>query len=163
MGNISEQSCLDVIRQLIPNLFEYRINNGEALINNKRIEYNPQNDVLLFTQPSAGRNYKTEENKQHLADILIYFPETKRKIQIEVKHLGGRNQLTNLVHGEIFNYEKVDGILWIVLIGDGYTSKVMADYKKHITKLKISKTVKVIKGIDEFRMALMNEMSVVFV
>jgi hypothetical protein len=156
--NQHEKMVFETISKTIKNLQPYNDFKKDDKINQIRVENNPLNKVLLFREYGTSFSNTTELGNPIKKEIMLFFPRSNHQIWIEVRHLKKRTQMTDFTFGEIIRSEDYGGDLWMILLGNGFTEKVLQSYEKELHKRGLFGKVKLIRNITELEILLKDEL-----
>lgn len=82
----------------------------------------------------------------------------KKDIFVEVKHQNAISNIQESVMAEIARAENINGLYWLVLLGDAYRRPIIiSEFVKMILKYKLQDKVRIFLSIDDYILALQDE------
>ena len=127
MTNESELKCDVIIKELVPDLV--CVDSSMVSLTENMPEHIKRNcdsqkkNVIMY---NAETPIKTEKGNQRRIEILLSLHGSKDFIWVDAKYLSKNTNLADALLGDIDRARYLNGVLWLVLYGDGFTDDKIA-------------------------------------
>lgn len=127
MKNEFENKCKIIVSECISNLIDLRYSPNNLIQNNIiKFYFNQEMNTLSENAPTG---IYTDNGYEERIELRLDLYKTKETIFIDAKHLTKKSNIAYTCFYDIKRARELNGSLWIVFFGNGYSKKVINNLK----------------------------------